>query len=96
MFFIRFLITSWFPKTYEYYGKMPYYLTVKPGKVAKVLCGGEFKYYEKYLCTTIGWVKIASQEEDIKKSPAYKKRQEEIRKELQQVKTMNSLPIDNT
>lgn len=95
MFFLRFLISSMFPKTYQN-GILPHYSTIKPGKVIKIVCGGEFKYTDKLLCTKVGWAKIDSDEKKILESPAYRERQAEIRKELQQVKTMNISTSDNT
>jgi hypothetical protein len=84
-FALRFIITYYFHKTYHYFGSLPYYKTLGIGTVASVLSGGEFKIHEKYVLTAVGWIKFESNEELVVNSEAYKKQQQEIRKELRRL-----------
>lgn len=85
-FALRFAYTYYFHKTYPYFGNLPYYKSVKIGTIANVIAGGEFKIADKYVLTTIGWVKFESNEQQVINSKEYKARQAEIRKELSHLK----------
>lgn len=89
-FAVKFLFSYYWPKKYDYYGNLPFYKTVALGTVAKVQCGGEFRYIETYVRTTSGWLKFESEEETIKNSKEYLQRQDEIKQELQKVKEETS------
>ena len=65
---------------------MPYYKTGKPGTVAHVISGGQFKITDKYVLTRVGWIKFDSNESEIQSSQAYKEQQNEIRQEFKRLK----------
>jgi len=89
-FAVRFALTYYYHKTYPYFGSLPYYKNGKPGTVAKVISGGQFKIEDKYVLTSVGWVKFESNENEVQNTEAYKAQQEEIRKELQRLKLDDS------
>lgn len=59
-----------------------------PGTVVKLLCGGQFKYEEKYVVSPLDgkWVLFESTEDVVKKTQEYKDTQEKILQDLRQLK----------
>lgn len=91
LFSIRFIYSSIFFKTTNYFGNLPF--KSKPGTMFRVVSGGMFKYQEIYIYTFNNkWLLIDSNEENIKSSKEYQDYQVNIIKDLQ---NFNSTFIDN-